>query len=164
MKSRPILFSAPMVRALLDGSKTQTRRVVKGSDAWPINTHHATMLETRGTAMAVDAMRCTYGPEIKCPHGKTGDSLWVRETFCEVPMTNLASGKTSIFIEFAAGKSKEFCDNTLRKVLLEPQVKPIALYPAPSMSVQKQTVTAVIPKPSAAPPSAKNKKRGCVIS
>jgi hypothetical protein len=93
-----------MVRALLDGSKTQTRRVVKGSDAWPSNTHHATTLESRGTAMAVDSKRCTFGPEIKNPYGKIGDQLWVRETFCEVPMVNIANGKTSIFIEFAAGK------------------------------------------------------------
>ncbi len=81
MKERPILFSATMVHALLNGTKTQTRRVVKKSDQWPINTVKAVMLETRGTAMAVDAHRCTYGPEIKCPYGQPGDRLWVRETF-----------------------------------------------------------------------------------
>lgn len=62
VKERPILFSAPMVRALLDGSKTQTRRVVKGGDRW----------------------RAPSGPAILCPYGVPGDRLWVRETFCEV--------------------------------------------------------------------------------
>ena len=80
MKSRPILFSAPMVRALRDGSKTQTRRVVKGQQAWPANTHHVAMLESRGTAMAVDARRCSHAPEIKCPYGQPGDQLWVKES------------------------------------------------------------------------------------
>ena len=80
-KERPILFSAPMVRALLDGSKTQTRRVVKRSDEWPASAIKAVMLESRGTALAVDAGRCTYGPELKCPHGQPGDRLWVRETY-----------------------------------------------------------------------------------
>ena len=80
-KDRPILFSAPMVRALLDGSKTQTRRVVKRSDEWPASAVKAVMLESRGTALAVAADRCTYGPEISCPYGQPGDRLWVRETW-----------------------------------------------------------------------------------
>lgn len=64
MKEHPILFSAEMVRAILDGGKTQTRRVVKiHPDDIPSN-----------------------NPEFvfqyyKCPYGKAGDSLWVRETF-----------------------------------------------------------------------------------
>ena len=74
------MFSAPMVRALLAGIKTQTRRVVKKSEFWPASTVRAAILETRGTAMAVDAYRCTYGPEIKCPYGMPGDRLWVKET------------------------------------------------------------------------------------
>lgn len=81
MKERPILFSAPMVQALLDGSKTQTRRIIKGGDKWPASAVRATLLESRGTAMAVDVKRCTYGPEIKIPYGQPGDRLWVRETW-----------------------------------------------------------------------------------
>ena len=83
MKERPILFSAPMVRALLDGSKTQTRRVVKGSEKWPTTAVKAVVLQTRGTSMAVDAQRQCYGPEIKCPYGMPGDGLWVRETWLQ---------------------------------------------------------------------------------
>lgn len=62
MKSRPILFSAPMVRALLDGTKTQTRRVVKHAPT-PWNPAH------------------TAWDMTKCQNGEPGDQLWVRETF-----------------------------------------------------------------------------------
>ena len=81
VRERPILFSAPMVRAILAGTKTQTRRVVKGSERWPTDAVRAVFLDRAGTALAVRADRGTYGPEIRCPYGKPGDRLWVRETF-----------------------------------------------------------------------------------
>lgn len=80
MNEHPILFSAPMVRALLAGTKTQTRRVVKGSEHWPPCVERATALGLRNTVMGVAADRSTYAPEIKCPYGGPGDGLWVRET------------------------------------------------------------------------------------
>lgn len=59
MRERPILFSGPMVRAILAGTKTQTRRVVKPQPAgeWA----------SPGRS--------------SCPYGRPGDRLWVRETF-----------------------------------------------------------------------------------
>lgn len=85
MKTRPILFSGPMVRALLDGSKTQTRRVVK-----PYGADH--LFQFRGTTAAAGADEPTgewawcgsshvVNKHICCPYGKPGDRLWVRETF-----------------------------------------------------------------------------------
>lgn len=69
MKERPILFSAPMVRAILEGRKTQTRRVVKP----PVIVHSVT-----GECLAnLDST----GPRRPCPYGQPGDRLWVRETF-----------------------------------------------------------------------------------
>lgn len=67
VKERPILFSAPMVRAILDGSKTQTRRVLKNLN------YRASMPEDEFTSL----LRT-------CPYGQIGDQLWVRETFCKV--------------------------------------------------------------------------------
>ena len=62
MKERPIIFSTPMVKAILDGRKTQTRRVIK--DQPPLS------------------MRDMFKPKnLKCPYGQVGDRLWVRETF-----------------------------------------------------------------------------------
>lgn len=67
---RPILFSGPMVLAILDGRKTQTRRVVKrnasgrverGGRQWHIDDEHAWKA---------------------CPYGQPGDRLWVREAWC----------------------------------------------------------------------------------
>lgn len=63
MKERPILFSAPMVRALLAGTKTQTRRLCK--------------LNYR-TGMPEPELRSLLAA---CPYGVPGDRLWVRESW-----------------------------------------------------------------------------------
>jgi hypothetical protein len=67
MKERPILFSAPMVRALLNGTKTQTRRVFKQKNGgiWP-------------NLNDLPGMRQILR---NCPYGQPGDRLWVRETW-----------------------------------------------------------------------------------
>ena len=70
MKERPILFSGAMVRAILRGRKTQTRRICK-KPIW--------------TDMEDVPNHCTrYGNvalPVKCPYGEPGDRLWVKETF-----------------------------------------------------------------------------------
>lgn len=89
VKESPILFSAPMVRAILEGRKTVTRRAMKcqpDADASiTVESYNVTVTNRRGYQDA--------GPEIfgawwrdgesgcKCPYGKPGDRLWVRETF-----------------------------------------------------------------------------------
>jgi len=84
MITRPILFSGAMVRALLDGSKTQTRRIVKDLPPWPIMEICHDSGGTgkwmpngpapNGTGMAAGHWRL-------CPYGQPGDRLWVRETW-----------------------------------------------------------------------------------
>lgn len=64
-----MLYSAPMVSAILDDTKTQTRRLAKGVAA--IHTVTGEPLAKLDSA----------GPRVSCPYGQTGDLLWVRETF-----------------------------------------------------------------------------------
>jgi hypothetical protein len=74
---RPILFNGEMVRAILEGRKTQTRRVVNPRP------------DARPQADYVDGVwyeQDQYGDPypIRCPYGEVGDLLWVRETFIAV--------------------------------------------------------------------------------
>lgn len=80
MSEKPILFSTEMVQAILIWRKTQTRRVVKPQPekigaftkfAWGAGTSENTMPVFAG-----------FSTESKCPYGKIGDLLWVRESFC----------------------------------------------------------------------------------
>lgn len=88
VRERPVLFSGPMVRAILDGKKSQTRRVV-----------------TKGTSTSgprwesLDWSRCHVDPglgggqylkvggpddtmhRVRCKLGEIGDRLWIRETY-----------------------------------------------------------------------------------
>lgn len=86
-KERPILMNSEMVRAILDGRKTQTRRIVK-----PIASHWAKGCYHRpdGRWIWVTGERPDNGQgegvslgnePFKCPYGKPGDRLWVRETW-----------------------------------------------------------------------------------
>ena len=86
MKERPILFSGPMVRAILDGRKTQTRRVVN----WQKVAKQSGC--TKGTLAYSDAFSSwavfngngeAHLGLVDCPYGQSGDRLWVRETWCQ---------------------------------------------------------------------------------
>jgi hypothetical protein len=106
MRERPILFSGPMVRAILDGQKTMTRRVVKqvppascthlkwnegpraGSPRWIMDwglsgcyseeDESGTVRHWLDIQTAVDD---NSHEEITCPYGTVGDRLWARESF-----------------------------------------------------------------------------------
>lgn len=69
MKERPILFSGQMVRAILEGRKTQTRRVINPQPGYVCQIHN------------VPYTGKNWDKEIKCPHGVDGDRLWVRENY-----------------------------------------------------------------------------------
>lgn len=90
MKARPILFSGEMVRAILAGTKTQTRRIAKFFD-----NDEAMQFDPRfdgGIWKAAD-----YGYECKCPYGVPGDRLWVRETFAVNPHYSERNGQPKYF-------------------------------------------------------------------
>jgi hypothetical protein len=80
-RERPIIFSAPMVRAILDGSKTQARRKVL-LGRWQIEERD----DGSPWPWLYDEKR---GGDswLRCPYGQPGDRLWVRETFAIVPRT-----------------------------------------------------------------------------
>lgn len=72
MKERPIIFKAEMVRAIIDGTKTQTRRVVK-----PAKDRNGSGCNLAPCEIAGDVNGGDYS---LCPYGQPGDRLWVRET------------------------------------------------------------------------------------
>lgn len=97
MKERPILFSSTMVRAILDGTKTMTRRVIKPQPDLSILKESYRDLEFEFRRMPVlgpthvpsewgfcakyDKPNCVPIHGYKCPYGTIGDRLWVRETW-----------------------------------------------------------------------------------
>lgn len=78
MRERPILFSGPMVRAILDGRKTQTRRVVKLPGYTIDERDDGTPWPWRMSWAHGDPDGSEWGA---CPYGQPGDRLWVRETW-----------------------------------------------------------------------------------
>jgi hypothetical protein len=89
VKERPVIFSAPMIRAILEGRKTQTRRIIKpqppamfcegdvaaitNGKRWAFSRMYAV---AHGVAFPADPE-----PGYLCPYGQPGDRLWVRESW-----------------------------------------------------------------------------------
>lgn len=91
MKARPILFSAPMIRALLAGRKAQTRRIVKMQTPKRRSLHD---FSVGGVCVG------------RCPYGQPSDLLWVRETWCQP--TSLDPGPTFYRADYPACVPKQF--------------------------------------------------------
>lgn len=121
MKERPILFSAPMVRAILDGRKNQTRRVVKfAPSSGYIKEPGGHRRWHRDDAEAV----------VACPYGQPGDRLWVRENYLisawmktYANIKYLADSHEKTFVrEYLQGKISEPVKvNTIRPSIFMPR-------------------------------------------
>jgi hypothetical protein len=88
VKERPILMSAPMVRAILEGRKTQTRRVVKpqpqpnsGAGLHPVRPYRNPAGEWSWVLASTG--HGSGGNLFTCPFGQPGDRLWVRECWAK---------------------------------------------------------------------------------
>jgi len=82
MKERPILFSTPMVQAILEGRKTQTRRIIKPQPELYDNDMGARICygSQRHSGPANYLIKDIL-PRFGCPYGRVGDRLWVRENY-----------------------------------------------------------------------------------
>ena len=124
-KEGPILFSAPMVRAILAGTKTQTRRVAK--------------LNAAGRVKQIGGARNWHlsDPDavLACPYGQPGDRLWVRETFKPIASGELKNGYGEVRYGFAyqadgAARWNER-QTIIRDLTCQPLTGPMQFHPVP---------------------------------
>lgn len=92
VSEKPILFSGEMVRAILEGRKTQTRRVIRIDDS-PIlrgsgDRQRGIPSDAQNVRFCSAYLKCdspagsyTVSSRVPCPYGESGDRLWVKETF-----------------------------------------------------------------------------------
>ncbi|WP_425272602.1 hypothetical protein [Pseudomonas sichuanensis] len=132
MKERPILFSGPMVRAILDDRKTVTRRPLK---AWqqPSQQEDGTWFATAQRhprwgfgVSGADAPSCAAELEScgVCPYGRPGDRLWVRETFMDLRGTGVEhrpdpAGPLQRYAYAAEVRPGSFADDTRKDMGLK---------------------------------------------
>ncbi len=112
MRERPILFSGEMVRAILDGRKTMTRRVMK-----PQPTPGATFggFNCFGEAIFYPTEDCQLADNDlrRCPYGVPGDRLWVRENFAYI--TDFMA--LSVAVKYSADGTEKWFGSTNPKLI-----------------------------------------------
>ena len=124
MKTKPIIFSAKMIRALLDGRKTQTRRIVKTQPTWDgkwfsWHGHRPNSIYGACGGNHIGAKDCMNDSS---PYGQPGDLLWVRETFQPICLdvdcddANYKTGDGYRIVYTATDETEEFIDITTDKI------------------------------------------------
>lgn len=108
MRERPIIFSGPMVRAILDGRKTQTRRVLRKQPPFLASIRHGWFSAPIYGFTDEDCPAANWW-KIRCPYGQPGDRLWVRETWKYWDWTE--DGMP--WIKYDADDSTSFFDSTV---------------------------------------------------
>jgi len=88
MKFIPILFSTPMVQAIIEGRKTMTRRVIKPQPILGENRVWQGKGKSCSFGFTTESATEMYKLNGSCPYGQIGDVLWVRETFLKHPIPN----------------------------------------------------------------------------
>jgi len=90
MTEHPIIFSGAMIRAIIDGRKTQTRRIMKpqppeNCGRLIVGNYHPTLIDGHGEEQPGPETFGAYSEDgawaLRCPYGSPGDGLWVRETW-----------------------------------------------------------------------------------
>jgi len=131
MKERPTLFSGSMVRAILEGRKTQTRRVINPQPeghrdgAWRMET--GAPYPIAAFCFWHDIVEEKPDEEVACPYGAECDRLWVRETWRAIPLGGIkyradgtetgAHWKPSIFMpRWASRITLEITDVRVQRV------------------------------------------------
>lgn len=109
MRDRPILFSGPMVLAILEGRKTVTRRAIKHQPDVPVTDAIPQRDYPHGPATVDWYWRPQHGHlngvpstgwDFKCPYGQPGDRLWVREAWAETYVAQAPGEKWVVYREF----------------------------------------------------------------
>ncbi|WP_445454087.1 hypothetical protein [Flavobacterium sp. 25HG05S-40] len=120
MKTKPILFSTPMVQAILNGTKTQTRRVLKPQ---PKETPNGLYFDAPGCKLSNGNLRYSgiHTPWNDKPYGQVGDVLWVREKF---RILRHCDTKEIAGYEFIAGHEEFYKvrENQMPKVKWKPSI------------------------------------------
>ena len=125
-KETPLIYSAPMVRAILEGRKTQTRRVIKKAqfeNGWAGSVHEANIsgwIAWYPGNTSPEFTKKAYDYGFECPYGKIGDRLWVRETFLHT-----LYGETNVSGEYdtwwgSKGCKIEYCADGAEPHFLRP--------------------------------------------
>ncbi|WP_243612964.1 hypothetical protein [Shimia aestuarii] len=147
MPDKPILFSGPMVRALLDGRKTQTRRVVKPQPKWTSDAWHW-QSSRYDNGLGADYFHTPHVAGIMSAWVKAmpyaiGDRLWVREAHY---LTDDGESEYAVFAEDEAGVA-EHLQNMQTTMTSHPQIdwsKHIRLRPSIHMPRWASRLTLVV--------------------
>lgn len=124
MKERPILFSTPMVQAILKGEKTQTRRtrglnrMNEAPDNWKLYVGDF-YTDKKGRLNQKFVNKHGYSDHAICPYGQPGDLLYVRETWADASFGSTLCPEA---VAFKADYSKEVIQQPINKGIWKPSI------------------------------------------